>query len=262
MTDPGQTLLALDFDGTLAHIVEDPASAYIHPDSLAALRRLGPVLAAIVIITGRPVDEARRLGRFEEGEGLEDLVVCGQYGAERWDAASGDVRRPTRPDAVHDLAERLPSWLAEHDAERLRIEDKGLAIALHTRGIAPGLLDALSPQLAALAAEFDLHMEPGRQVLEFRAHRTDKGETLRRAVEAIQPRSLVFAGDDLGDLPAFREAIALREDGLDVTLVCSASAEQDALVELSDVVLDGPDAVAAWLTELADRFAPGRPAAS
>ena len=256
MTDPGQTLLALDFDGTLAHIVEDPASAYIHPDSLAALRRLGPVLRAIVIITGRPVDEARRLGRFEEGEGLEDLVVCGQYGAERWDAATGHVRRPTRPDAVHDLAERLPSWLAEHDAQHLRVEDKGLAIALHTRGIAPGLLDTLSPQLAALAAEFDLHMEPGRQVLEFRALRTDKGETLRRAVEGLQPRTLLFAGDDLGDLPAFREAIAMREDGLDVTLVCSASAEQDALVELADVVLDGPDAVAAWLTGLADRLAP------
>lgn len=256
MTDPGHTLLALDFDGTLAPIVEDPASAYIHPDSLAALRRLGPVLGAIVIITGRPVEQVRRLGRFEEGPGLERLVVCGQYGAERWDAATGEWHQPHRSQAVHDLAACLPAWLEEHDAARIRVEDKGLAIALHTRGVAPGLLDELKPQIEALAAEVGLHLEPGRQVMELRAGGTDKGQTLRGVVDPMKPRAVVYAGDDLGDLPAFREGIALRESGVDVTLVCSASAEQDALVALADVVLDGPDAVAQWLTALADELAP------
>ena len=256
MIDPGQTLLALDFDGTLSPIVDDPSSAYIHPDSLAALRRLGPVLGAVAIITGRPVDQVRRLGRFEEGEGLEQLIVCGQYGAERWDAATGELISPPTPAAVHELAERLPTWLAEHDAQHVRVEDKGLAIALHTRGIAPGLLDTLAPQVSELAAEFGLQVEPGREVMELRAPGTDKGETLQRIVETVKPRSLLFAGDDLGDLPAFRAAIAMREEGLDVTLVASASAEQDALVDLADIVLEGPAAVAAWLTELADRLAP------
>ena len=44
----------------------------------------------------------------------------------------------------------------------------------------------------------------------------------------------------------------MRASGDDGYLVCSASAEQDALVALSDLVLDGPDAVAAWLTAWAD----------
>ncbi|SKB08068.1 trehalose-phosphatase [Aeromicrobium choanae] len=256
MTEPGGTLLALDFDGTLAPIVDDPASAWIHPDSLAALRRLGPVLRELTIITGRPVEQVRRLGRFEDGPGLDRMVVCGQYGAERWDAASGEVRRPHRPQAVSDLAARLPQWLVEHDASRIRIEDKGLAIALHTRGVAPGLLDELRPQIEALAAEVGLHLEPGRQVIELRSAGTDKGQTLRRVVGRVEPGAVIYAGDDLGDLPAFEEGIALREQGMDVTLVCSASDEQDALVALADVVLDGPDAVAAWLGDLADRFAP------
>ena len=34
--------------------------------------------------------------------------------------------------------------------------------------------------------------------------------------------------------------------------MCSASYEEDALVKISDVVLDGPTGVAAWLTTLAD----------
>ncbi|MET1132329.1 MAG: trehalose-phosphatase [Aeromicrobium sp.] len=256
MTDPGRTLLALDFDGTLAPIVDDPAKASIHPGSLAALRRLGPVLQEITIITGRPVGQVRRLGRFDDEPGLEHLVVCGQYGAEQWYAATGEVHVPHRPQAVSDLAARLPQWLVEHNASRIRIEDKGLAIALHTRGVAHGLLDELRPQIEALAADVGLHLEPGRQVIELRSAGTDKGQALRRAVDRVKPDAVIFAGDDLGDLPAFEEGVAMRERGMDVTLVCSASDEQDALVARADVVLDGPDAVAVWLGELADRFAP------
>lgn len=256
MTEPGRLLLALDFDGTLSPIVQDPSEAYIHPDSLAALRRLGPVLGRIAIVTGRPVEQARRLGRFEQGPGLDHLVICGQYGAERWDAATGEVRLPERPAGIARLADLLPGWLARHDATGVRIEDKGLAIALHTRGVAEGLLERVRPQIDELADELGLHVEPGRQVIELRAPGSDKGRALRSLVDEVRPTAVMFAGDDLGDLPAFREALVLRDEGLEVTLACSASEEQDALVALADVVLDGPDAVAVWLTGLADRFAP------
>ena len=37
-------------------------------------------------------------------------------------------------------------------------------------------------------------------------------------------------------------------------LVCSASTEEDALTELSDVIVDGPSGLAAWLNELAERL--------
>ncbi len=65
---------------------------------------------------------------------------------------------------------------------------------------------------------------------------------------------MIFAGDDLGDLPAFDAVDQLRAEGLDGLLICSASTEQDALVARADIVLDGPDAVATWLEELADEF--------
>src|SRR5690606_6289655 len=174
LADPQGTLLGLDFDGTLAPIVEDPQRAAIHPDSLQALRRLGPVLGQIAIVTGRPLDQVRRLGRFESSAGLEHLVICGQYGAERWDAATGVVARPPQPEAVAELERRMPQWLADHGAEAVRVENKGLALALHTRGVAPGLLDDLAEPLTALAAELGLAVEPGRQVIELRAPGSDK----------------------------------------------------------------------------------------
>ena len=101
-----------------------------------------------------------------------------------------------------------------------------------------------SGPLAALAAEHGLSVEPGRQVVELRAHGTDKGVALERIVEEVSARHVVFAGDDLGDLPAFDAVDRLRAAGLTGLLICSASDEQDVLVARSDLVLDGPDAVA------------------
>jgi trehalose 6-phosphate phosphatase len=252
VADPTGTLLALDFDGTLAHVVDDPTTAFAHEHAVEALARLGPLIGQIAVITGRPVRQALELGGFAGRVGLESLVLSGQYGAERWDAATGETHEPEPSAAVRLLAARLPDWLAERGADHVRVEDKGLAVAVHTRGLEAGLLDTLAAPLAALAAEHGLTVEPGRQVVELRAHGTDKGDVLERLVHEVGARHVIFAGDDLGDLPAFDAVDRLRAGGLTGLLICSASDEQDVLVARSDLVLDGPDAVAVWLGTLAD----------
>jgi trehalose 6-phosphate phosphatase len=233
-------------------MVDDPTTAFAHEHAVDAVARLGPLIGQVAIITGRPVRQALELGGFADRPGMESLVICGQYGAERWDAATGETHTPEPPVAVRQLAERLPQWLAEHGADHVRVEDKGLAVAVHTRGLDDGVLGALAGPLAALAAEYGLSVEPGRQVVELRANETDKGMVLERLVEEVSARHVVFAGDDLGDLPAFDAVDRLRTRGLTGLLVCSASDEQDILVARSDLVLDGPDAVAVWLGGLAD----------
>jgi trehalose 6-phosphate phosphatase len=79
----------------------------------------------------------------------------------------------------------------------------------------------------------------------------DKGAAVRSLAEELDAGALVFVGDDLGDVEAFRAVAGLREDGLPGLLVCSGSEEQAALVELCDVVVEGPEGVVAWLRELA-----------
>lgn len=253
VADPAGTLLGLDFDGTLSPIVSDPAAAHIHPGSFAALQRLGKVLGRIAIITGRPIDQARALGGFDGASGLEHLVICGQYGAERWDAATGEVSRPPMPASVVELERRIPAFLAAHDASDVLVEKKGLAVALHTRALDDAAIDDLAVPLAALAGELGLACEPGRQVIELRAPGSDKGQALKQMVAETGARQVVYAGDDLGDLPAFDAVDELRaQQGITGFLVCSASEEQDALEPRSDVVVHGTDAVAGWLTSLAD----------
>ncbi len=254
IADPQGTLLALDFDGTLAHIVDDPTEAFAHDHSVAALSRLGKKLGHLAIITGRPVRQALELGGFEGVIGLERLVIFGQYGLERWDASTGKSVVPPRHDSIAAVEELLPQWLADHDADQVRVEDKGLAIAIHTRGLDPAVFDRLLPDLEVLAADHDLEVEPGRKVIELRTGAVDKGDVLKAYVAETGARQVIFGGDDLGDIPAFEAVGQLRAEGLTGLLVCSASVEQDALVALADVVLDGPDAVAVWLGDLADEL--------
>ena len=90
-------------------------------------------------------------------------------------------------------------------------------------------------------------------------HALEAGSGRPRAYRA---RQVVFIGDDLGDLPAFRLVEQLRREGMGGLLVCSASHEEDALSRIADVVVQGPSGVATWLEELADALEARRDAAA
>jgi trehalose 6-phosphate phosphatase len=252
---PAETLVAVDFDGTLASITDDPEQAYADRDAVEALARLGDLVGCIVVITGRPAATAVRLGRFAETPGLDHLVVLGQYGVERWDAKTGEYILPPEPQAITAVAEELPDLLSQLGLRSVRIEHKGRAIGVHTRELRdPAAFQRLETPLGELAAKHGLLLEPGKSVLEIRAPGIDKGDALRSIVAETGARQVVFAGDDLGDLPAFRAVAQLRTEGLAGLLICSASHEEDALTQLSDLVLEGPPGVAAWLTALAEQL--------
>ena len=66
----------------------------------------------------------------------------------------------------------------------------------------------------------------------------------------VDARGFMFAGDDLGDVEAFEAVAELREQGMATLLVCSASQEESTLIELSDVVVPGPEGVLDLLRRL------------
>ncbi|MGC0422423.1 trehalose-phosphatase [Embleya sp. AB8] len=253
---PGRAVVALDFDGTLAPIVDRPDQARADVRAVLALSRLTPHLAATVIVTGRPAAVAVEYGRFRGVAGLERLVVLGHYGLERWDAATGRVSAPEPPAGVAEVRLALPGLLQALDVWHTTwIEDKGSALAVHTRR-APdpqAALDLLRAPLAELAKRHDLVVEPGRYVLELRPEGMDKGRALTTFLAEHRAESVLFAGDDLGDLAAFSAVEALRGSGSVAGLtVCSGSAEVHALAERADLVVPGPEGVADLLTALAD----------
>jgi len=255
LADPASALLATDFDGTLAPIVEDPDQARPYPGAVDALARLGSRLGAAVIVTGRPAGQAVEYGGFADVPGLERLVVFGHYGLERWDAATGLVTAPDAAPAVIAASQEIADVLQAADAhDGTWVEDKGASFAVHTRRTAdPAVaLEAVRGAVAALASRHGLHVEPGRYVLELRPPGINKGSALAGAVAAYDARSVVFAGDDLGDLAAYDAVDRLRADGMPGLLICSGSTETTQLATRADIVVDGPPGVTAFLTALAD----------
>jgi trehalose 6-phosphate phosphatase len=257
INSPSDTLFATDFDGTLAPIVQDPTQAAADPMAVAALGRLARYVGTVVVITGRAARTAVELGGFREIAGLSSMIVLGQYGVERWNAADDEYILPPEPPQISAVAEELPEILDSLGLAGARIEDKGRAIAVHTRLLPdPEMaLVKLEGPLRELAGRHGLVLEPGKKVWEVRASGMDKGVALRSIVDETGARQVIFAGDDLGDLSAFRAVRDLASSGVAGFLVCSASTEQDALTELSDVVVDGPPGLAAWLIALAERLA-------
>lgn len=255
--DPGKVLLALDFDGTLAPMVPDPEDSRMHHGSAAALQALGERVGKIAIITGRGADKVRQLGELDNRPGFGSVTVLGQYGVERWDAATGEVRTPEPPPSVaaaqRDLA-RMLADLASHGkpVAGVHLEDKGRAIGVHTRRAddPEGAMLAIDEPVRAIADKHGLQFEPGRNVLELRSSTNTKGDALREIGSEFRPSAVAFLGDDLGDVPAFELLAELRTKGLVCCAVVSASQEQPSLTALADVICDGPDGIADWLASL------------
>ncbi|MEW2292146.1 trehalose-phosphatase [Streptomyces sp. NPDC006743] len=251
---PERAVIALDFDGTLAPIVPDPDQARAHPGAVPALAALAPKVAAVVVVTGRPAGVAVRHGGFAGVPGLDHLVVLGHYGAERWDAATGTVTAPAPHPGVAAVRAELPGFLDRIGAwQGTWIEEKGRSLAVHTRRAEDpqAAFDALREPLAGLAARHGLIVEPGRMVLELRPPGMDKGVALLDLVRGLGAGCVLYAGDDLGDLPAFTALDKLRSDGLPGVLVCSGSTEVTELSERADLVVPGPAGVVELLGALA-----------
>ena len=254
-------VVALDFDGTLSPIVDDPEQAHIHPDAGDVLVELAGKVLAVAVVTGRPARQVLDLGRLEEvGDAVaaagKELYVFGQYGNERWSSSRRTIVGPRPPQGLATFLRELPRTLRAADAADAYVEDKGLAVAVHTRRMPDpeSAFARLLPVLSEQAEAHDLVVEPGRNVVEVRSGGMDKGLVVERLITQLGAQGLLFAGDDLGDVDAFETVTAYAGEGLPTLLVCSASDEQSALVPLSDVVVPGPAGVLALLRDLARRL--------
>lgn len=249
-------VVGVDFDGTLSPIVADPEQARIHPDAGEVLVALAQRVRAVAVITGRPARQALALGDLDEvGEQVaaagRELFVLGQYGNERWSSSRRQVLSPTPPRGLATLMAELPRLLAEAEAAEAWVEEKGLAVAVHTRRLADprASYERVLAVLTEAARAKGLEVEPGRFVVEVRAPGMDKGAAVRRLTEELDAKGWVFCGDDRGDLAAFRAVLELRDQGLPALLVCASRGEVPELEALADVVVDGPAEVLALLRE-------------
>ncbi len=257
VADPATAVISTDFDGVLSPLVEDPAMSRPVEGALDALARLARSVNQVAIVTGRPALVATELTGVTGHSGLGRLVVLGHYGLERWEAATGKVTSDPVPAGVAEARDRLPGLLQELGLPDAFVEDKESSLAVHTRRLPDpvGAFDRLRTPLTELAESAELRLEPGNLVLELRPPGIDKGVALRRLLESTGARSILYAGDDLGDLAAYRAIEEQRKAGLRAVLLASRSSNATELIEAADIVVDDPTGVVTVLTALSDAIA-------
>jgi trehalose 6-phosphate phosphatase len=185
----GRTLLALDFDGTLAPIVRDPEAAALRPSTRRLLRRAAHAYPCIVVTGRARADAARRL----RGLGLADVI--GNHGMERGPASR---RRPPR---LEQWRAALADALA--DAPGVWVEDKGLSLAVHWRR-ARSKRYARELVLAAVSGLEGVRLVGGKDVVNVMpAGAPNKGTAVERARRRLRCEAAIYVGDDKTDEDVF-----------------------------------------------------------
>ena len=184
------TALFLDFDGTLADIVDDPDAARLPPGFGGVLTSLAEACGgALAIVSGRSV--ASLDARLPAG-----LWRVGGHGAEI--AAPGEAPPPPKgaPQAVAEAARFL-----DQSFPGVRIETKATGVAVHFRQ-APNAARACRAALeAAIAAAPGYAVQEGKMVIEARPREADKGRALEMLMAGapFAGRRPLALGDDLTD---------------------------------------------------------------
>lgn len=193
-------LLAFDFDGTLAPIVDKPDDARIAPPLALQLRQLA-AWRPVAIITGRRVaDVSTRLG-------FEPAYIIGNHGAE--DPANAALG-PTLVAALNPARQTLAAYLEPLTQAGVTLEDKGISVALHYRQ-APDRLAAqqcIATTIAGITGP-PLHTFGGKFVVNLvAANAPGKGDAVLQLVQRTGSLAAVFVGDDINDEAVFAMAPA------------------------------------------------------
>ena len=194
----------LDFDGTLVEISDVPNTVVMPPDLRPLLSRLsGKAAGALALVSGRSI------ATLDSFLAPLQLPTVGVHGAEMR-LADGDYLTPVAPEVVAVARRALGDVAARHPA--LVLEDKGISVALHFRGV-PELEAVATAAAERAAAETGgvLVVQHGKMVVELRPANADKGRALATLMERrpFLGRRPVAIGDDRTDETMFVTARSL-----------------------------------------------------
>ncbi|WP_209324321.1 trehalose-phosphatase [Brevibacterium renqingii] len=182
-------LVATDYDGTIAPIVEMPGEAFPLESSVDSMRALALLPATSTgVISGRSLRDLAAMSRLPR-----EVHLFGSHGGE------------TDTFTINALDEAQRATLAAFRAELTRvlpdeiIEHKTTGAAVHLRGLDETERLRIESAVAELAAAHPIHPTRGKQVIDLSVVPSSKAEALTRLRAQTDVESVVFIGDDTAD---------------------------------------------------------------
>lgn len=184
-------LFFIDYDGTLAPIVDDPDAAVPHPEAPDVLQALD-ARYPLWIVTGRHL------------QALDDLLdlplrAIGLHGAQEG-RIGGTIQRLAPDDAV-DALRRLRQTVPTGDG--VQVEEKDTAFAIHYRAADDEAEARERIRSWADAVPDMLEAIWGKKVMELRPKGMSKGTAVRKVAADFPGRTPIYLGDDVTDEDAF-----------------------------------------------------------
>lgn len=200
IAESARLLIATDFDGTLAPIVERPELSTPLVRMMEVLQRaIGMPQTCVAIVSGRGLEDLRsRLGP------LWGAWLVGGHGAE--------IAGPHLEYVPDDVSTRLdeitqPLQQIADPKEGFWHERKLTSIAVHYRAAPPALAEfAIARIIDSVARPAGLRVIHGKKVLELLAVDADKGRALQKLCHSTGATRVFYLGDDMTDEDAFRIA--------------------------------------------------------
>ncbi len=190
-------LVACDYDGTLAPIVDDPAAAVPERESVAALRQLAAMPdTAVAVISGRSLRDLATLSRLPH-----EIHLVGSHGSE-FDIGFSHALDDDLIELRNELTGALEKIAGGHPG--VIIELKPASVAFHYRQVAGNAADEMVREvLDGPASQPGVTVKRGKKVIELTVVETDKGTALERLRSDVGAGAVVFLGDDVTDEDAF-----------------------------------------------------------
>ncbi len=203
-----QSLLMLDFDGTLAPFRKERHHAFPYPGVITLLSEIAKTgKTRLVIVSGRDAKEIVPLLSLQPHP-----EIWGLHGLQRM-AADGSIEVSKIDESAPQGLAAAAGWMLSQGLEHVA-EFKTGSIAVHWRGLDEAQTHAIrklvKPEWIAIAKHHGLRLMEFEGGLEIRTRRANKGSvvhTLLNEMSATTPAA--YLGDDITDEDAF-EAI----DGL------------------------------------------------
>jgi len=227
---PEQAGVLSDFDGTLSPIVDDPGAAALVDGAADLLGALAKRYGLVALLSGRPV-------AFLESQVPQSVVLSGLYGLEV--LANGRRRDHPSAGAWREVIDDVATVSSASGPPGMRVESKGISLTLHYRGH-PELEPAVTEWAEKQAVRSGLTVRSAKMSIELHPPiAADKGTALRDLADGLA--TVLYLGDDLGDLPAFDQLDVLQGSGTATVRVAVRSDEAPSeLLERADIVVDGP----------------------
>jgi trehalose 6-phosphate phosphatase len=190
-------LIVCDYDGTLAHIVDDPEQAFPVAESVEALQTLASFTDThVAVVSGRSLHDLVALCPFPP-----EIHLVGSHGIEFDGSLDSDLDQ-AQLELLSKIADELDQLARSGDG--LLAETKPASVALHYRTAAPATAEAALAAVREGPAAWDgVRVKEGKKVIELAVVDTDKGTAVDRLRRRVGADVVLFVGDDITDEDAF-----------------------------------------------------------